>query len=169
MKSLSVGFFLSLICGGASSLCASDGAALPAEVVAGAGVFNVFHDDESARAMSSLEYRFAEIKWGLRPWLGVSQAEAGARFASAGLVCTRAINRRLRLSVAFAPTYYDANGGKDLGRALEFYSFGEAGCALDNGHVVSLRFGHLSNAGLARTNPGVETLTITYALPLGGS
>lgn len=137
-----------------------------AEIVAGVGLLNVFHDQESEQWMGSLECRFREWRWDLRPWIGIAQAEKGTTFVSAGLSYTHEMKNGVRLTAAFAPTFYDANNGRDLGSKLEYYTFGEVGYSFKNHHVLSLRLGHISNAGLAAHNPGVETLMLTYSLPL---
>ncbi len=140
--------------------------ALPPELLMGAGVLDPLHRAEHSQWMAALEYRFKELRWNLRPWLGVAHAERGTTLASAGLVYTLAVTSGLRFSAGWAPSYYDAGAGRDLGSRFDFYSFAEAEYAFENQHVVSLRFGHLSNCGFAGSNPGTETLMLSYSLPL---
>lgn len=139
---------------------------LPAEWVIEAGVLNVLHDDEDEQWMGGLEYRLPEVKWGVRPWVGVAHAEEGTTLVSAGLIYTFKARSGWRLSAGWAPTYYDRGGGKDLGGDLEFYTFGEVGYEFRNHHALGLRFGHLSNGGFCDRNPGTETLMLSYSLPL---
>jgi hypothetical protein len=67
--------------------------------------------------------------------------------------------------LSFAPGYYRAGGGKDLGYPLEFRSGIELGWRFHEGRV-GVELYHLSNASLARHNPGEESLVLTLALPL---
>jgi hypothetical protein len=135
------------------------------EVVIGAGVLDSRHSDHE-KWMASLEYRFRELKWNVRPWIGAAHAEGSTNFVSAGLLWTFAEVRRLRISVGAAPTYYETNNGPDLGNDFEFYSFVEAGCTLGKNQLLSIRFGHLSNCGIGSSNPGTETLQLSYSISL---
>src|SRR5690606_823291 len=106
-------------------------------------------------------------KWNIRPWVGIAHADEGTTFASVGLLYTLAFSNGIRLSGGWAPSFYDQQGGgRDLGNNFNFYSFAEAGYAFKNDHVVSVRFGHLSNCGFADKNPGTETLQLSYSIPL---
>ncbi len=140
-------------------------ASTQAELVIGAGVLNPLHDEEGKQWMGVLEYRFPEMKWNVRPWIGVAHAERGTTFTSVGLLYTFTLRKRLRFSAGWAPTYYDACNGRKLGSDLDFYSFAEGGYVFKNNHAMSVRFGHLSNGGFANSNPGTETLQLAYSLP----
>lgn len=138
---------------------------LRAELLAGFGVLNLQQDGDTTQWMGAAEYRFEEVKWNLRPWVGYARAEQGTNFISAGLLYTYAHSSGFNLSISWAPSYYDVNDGWDLGGKLNFYSFVEAGYTLKNDHVVSVRVGHLSNGGLGNRNPGTETLQLSYSVP----
>ena len=158
---------LAIVLTGCVSVQAKETRALPAEMVTGVGVLNVLTDSADAHWLGTLEYRFDEVDWGIRPWVGLAQSERGTYFASAGLLYTYRTANGLRLSAGWAPTYYNRGDGQNLGGDLQFYSFGEIGYALKSRQVVSVRFGHLSNGGFSKPNPGIETLELTYSLPLG--
>ncbi len=138
---------------------------LGAELLAGFGVLNLQQDGDTVQWMGAVEYRFDEVKWNLRPWVGYTRAEQGTNFISAGLLYTYKHSSGFNLSIAWAPSYYDVNDGWDLGGKLNFYSFLETGYAFKNDHVVSVRVGHLSNGGLGYRNPGTETLQLSYSVP----
>ena len=139
---------------------------LPAEITFAVGELNPLQHD-SEQFMGLIEYRFAELKWNVRPWVALARAEKGTTFASAGLRVSFDLTRSWRFSAGWAPTYYDAVNGRDLGAELEFYSYAEFGRVFENAHVLSVRIGHLSNGGLAVRNPGTETLLVSYSLPVG--
>jgi hypothetical protein len=67
----------------------------------------------------------------------------------------------------FAPGYYRQGNGKDLGYPLEFRSQLELGFRFAPGQRFSIAFAHLSNGGLGRSNPGQESLTLAWQVPLG--
>ena len=137
-----------------------------AEIVISTGLLTGLHHQESEQWMASVDYRLSEWRWGLRPWIGIAQAENRTTFASVGLVYSYETKNRVRFIAGFAPTFYERGNGRILGSKLECYSFGEVGYAFKNDHVLSLRVGHLSNGGLGDINPGVETLLVTYSLPV---
>ena len=64
------------------------------------------------------------------------------------------------------PGYYRKGNGKDLGYSLEFRSQIELGYTLAGGSRVTIAFSHLSNGSLGSRNPGEESLTIGFELPL---
>ncbi|MBT5810587.1 MAG: acyloxyacyl hydrolase, partial [Rhodospirillaceae bacterium] len=56
--------------------------------------------------------------------------------------------------------------GKDLGNTVEFRSGVELAYRLDDRARLGVAFHHISNASLSDNNPGTETLTLTFSLPL---
>ena len=158
---------LAIVLTGFVSTQAQESRALPAEIVTGAGVSNVLGGSSDVHWLGLLEYRFREVDWHIRPWAGMAQSEQGTRFASAGLLYTYQATNRLCFSAGWAPTYYHAGDGENLGGDLQFQSFAEIGCILKNRQIVSVRFGHMSNGGFSKPNPGTETLELTYSFPLG--
>jgi lipid A 3-O-deacylase len=139
--------------------------ALRPEVAISAGMLDSRHSGHE-KWMASLEYRFTELKWNVSPWIGAAHAEGSTKFASAGMLWTFADLHRLRISAGVAPTYYETKNGPDLGSDFEFHSFIEAGCTFGKNQVLSIRFGHLSNCGIGSSNPGTETLQLSYSILL---
>ena len=73
------------------------------------------------------------------------------------------MGRRWAAHVGFAAGAYERGNGKDLGHTLEFRSALDVSCQVREGFRVGMAVAHLSNAGLSETNPGVETLALTFA------
>lgn len=122
--------------------------------------------DDDQRYFGGFELR-SKLEWfRLHPAVVALRSGRGSLLIGVGLVFNHDFTDRLRLTLGLIPSYYDRNEGPDLGRELEFLSFGEISWKLDYGHRVNLRLGHISNAGLAEINPGTELLTIGYAIPL---
>lgn len=143
--------------------CAQALVAMPGpELVTGAGLLSI--DRGEKQWLASADWRFAELKWNIRPWVGVAFAERGTWYTSAGLIYTQSLGAGWRLSVGSAPTYYQAGNGKFLGESFEFYSFAEVGHDFADGEAINLRFGHISNAHLSDYNPGTELLMLNWSV-----
>ncbi|HTJ77452.1 MAG TPA: acyloxyacyl hydrolase [Rariglobus sp.] len=135
------------------------------ELIMGVAAINVL-DNSDRRLAGAVEARFEPITWCLQPWTGITYEGKQSYLIAAGLVLTKQTRSGFRFSIGWAPSYYHRGGGKDLGGELEFYSFGEIGWMFPNQHVISLRFGHISNAGFKSYNPGTELLELGYSFPL---
>ena len=73
--------------------------------------------------------------------------------------------RRFVITPSFAPGAWSRGDGKDLGHWVEFRSQLEFAYRLDDRSRVAVSIGHISNAGLDSTNPGDESVMLTYAVP----
>jgi len=103
-----------------------------------------------------------------RPLRGVAVAaltDDSTLFVGAGVGYQIDLGRRWAVTPVFVPGYYRKGNGKDLGYSLEFRSQIELGYTLA-GARVAIAFSHLSNGGLGSRNPGEESLTIGFELPL---
>jgi hypothetical protein len=132
----------------------------------GTGCFDVVQKrDPSAEAV--VEYRGGRAA---RPFRGIvvaTMTRDSSAFLAAGVGYEVTFGRRWVLMPTFAPGYYRQGNGKDLGYPLEFRSQLELGYQFAPGHRFSVAFSHLSNAGLGRSNPGQESLTLAWQVPLG--
>ena len=61
---------------------------------------------------------------------------------------------------------YGQGNGKNLGSVFEIRSTFEGGYVFDNGTRLVASFGHTSNAGVAKHNPGTEAALISIQVPL---
>jgi len=55
---------------------------------------------------------------------------------------------------------------RELGGPIEFKSGGEFAYRFDNDARLGLLFDHISNAGIYKKNPGVESALLVYSIPL---
>ena len=78
------------------------------------------------------------------------------------------IGRHFVITPELAVGYWHRGGGKDLGGPVEFKSGGEFAWRFNNNSRVGFLFDHISNAGLDKKNPGVESAMLMYSIPLGG-
>jgi hypothetical protein len=119
---------------------------------------------EKRAAVLDLEYRLSPWSYGVGPVIGVSAASDGSTFLRTGLSRDFPLGERWNANITIAGGAYQRGNGKDLGRGFEFRS------AIDLSYEArpGMRFGaalaHLSNAGMSQQNPGLETITFTFAL-----
>ncbi|MEJ6398934.1 acyloxyacyl hydrolase [Yoonia sp. 208BN28-4] len=88
-------------------------------------------------------------------WLGV-----GAKWTSNDILTAGP----LFVETSLMPGIYFAGDGPDIGGAMQFRSAFGIGYALGNGATVSVLYDHRSNADTQNLNPGLETLSIRYAI-----
>lgn len=124
-------------------------------------------DLEGDRSSTALEFSFRptlELPLDARLQFGAMGNGDGAFYAYGGI--TRALHLgEFRLSPSISVGLYQRGESLDLGSPLEFRS----GLLLDRRVLREHRLGlfvyHLSNAGLADRNPGVEILGVGYVIP----
>jgi len=69
----------------------------------------------------------------------------------------------LNISPSFAPGYYQAGDGKNLGSALEFKSQMKIGVDLFNNTNLGYTYSHISNNDWGDVNPGVDNQSINFS------
>ena len=68
----------------------------------------------------------------------------------------------LTITPSFAPGYYNAGDGKDLGHALEFKSEVQMSLNLSDTTEFGMSYNHISNASLGDKNPGANSYMINF-------
>jgi lipid A 3-O-deacylase len=146
-----------------------DTAAQAADVVAvGLGAYDVRHGDTEAQLR--LEYRVAHaFLWIFKPLAGAFLAADGTFFAYAGARVEASLTDHIVLMGDGAAGYWRQGRGLDLGDAVEFKTGAELAYRFDDESRLGIAFDHVSNAGIAKLNPGVESLLLVYSVPLGGA
>lgn len=113
-----------------------------------------------------IEYRANSINWLLKPFGGVMANTDGAKYIYSGVFYEIPITKFLNLIPSFAPGFYIKDNSKDLHFVLEFRTQLEAVFVLSNNFRAGVSFNHISNASLGNANPGVESIAITFQLPV---
>lgn len=127
-----------------------------------AGVTGVLDADRDATAR--IEYHFgAGLLPRITPYLSAGIATDGSSLFGGGLAYRLPLGERWRITLASGPAYYDQNGGADLGYEIEFVSYAEIATEVAPDIWIGLNIGHISNAGLGKTNPGREIVGLTYS------
>lgn len=118
---------------------------------------------ENRSAVLELEYRFRAWRWGIGPVVGASVTSDGGGYVRAGLGRDFPLGERWNLNLSSGGGYYQPGHGKRLGRGFEFRTALDVSCRIQPGVRLGAAVAHLSNAGIGRSNPGIETLTLTLA------
>jgi lipid A 3-O-deacylase len=69
----------------------------------------------------------------------------------------------INISPSFAPGYYEAGDGKNLGSALEFKSEIKIGVDLFKNSNLGYSYSHISNNNWGEVNPGTDNQSITFS------
>jgi lipid A 3-O-deacylase len=132
----------------------------------GAGAYNALHNTKEAQLR--LEYRFSyRFLYIIRPIVGVLATNERSAYGYGGFRFDAEI-KHLVITPEAAVGYWNRGGGKDLGGHIEFKTGGEFAYRFDDYSRVGFLFDHISNAGIYKRNPGVESAMIMYSIPFGG-
>lgn len=113
-----------------------------------------------------IEYRVNSVTWQLKPFVGLMANTDGGEYIYSGVFYEIPITKFLNLVPSFAPGLYFKNNSKDLHFVIEFRTQLEAIFVLPNKLRAGFSFNHISNASLGKANPGVESIAITFQLPV---
>ena len=119
---------------------------------------------ESGTAIGQLEYQFATDWSGFRPQAGLFVTEDSGGYLYAGIGHPFTLSEQWSLSPSLSAGYFHQGAGKDLGYDVEFYSQLRLDYKLANNARVGLGIGHISNASIGDSNPGAETVYLSYSI-----
>ena len=68
----------------------------------------------------------------------------------------------MTITPSFAPGYYNAGDGKDLGSALEFKSEVQMSLNFSDNTQLGMSYNHISNASLGSKNPGANSYMFNF-------
>lgn len=138
----------------------------PGLLAIGAGAYNVLHKDKEAQGR--LEYRFGEhFLTYIRPMIGVLATNERSIYAYGGFGIDVVLAQHYVLMPVAAVGYWDQGNGKNLGAHTEFKTGGEFAYRFDDASRLGVAFDHMSNAGIGKRNPGVESALVVFSIPLG--
>lgn len=127
------------------------------------GAFDALDDDKAF--LGGVEYRGADIGYGLRPTVGAFANEDSDAYVYAGLNWDLFVADRWVVTPSFAVGAYHHGAGKDLGGMIEFKSGIETSYIFDGDYRLGVQLNHLSNASIYDRNPGEENLIATFHIP----
>jgi len=136
----------------------------PAFISFQAGGYDV-NDDRTA-GQFNLEYRSNWKDWIVKPFGGVMATTDAALYGYAGFMIDVFFGNRIVFTPNVAVGLYADGDGKELGSVIEFRSGVELAYRFDSRARLGIAFHHISNASISSDNPGTETLTLVFSLPL---
>jgi len=166
---LAVALAMALLGGGLVTASGPARADDPAMISFGAGAFD-FNRRKDQGAELRLEYRsdykipYIQAK----PFAALGGATSGHGFLGAGILWDIYFGNRVVVTPSFAPHLYaGGDSDLDLDYPIEFRSQLEVAYRFDDRSRLGLAISHYSNASLGDTNPGTETLSLYYTVPIG--
>jgi lipid A 3-O-deacylase len=136
----------------------------PRSLAFSGGVSN-FNKSEK-RVEAGLELRLPTRLWKLAFATGLTVNDDKSAWIFAGLRRDFSLGGPWLVTPAFGVSLYEQGDGKDLGGPLEFRSALEIGYAWPSDRRLALVIYHLSNAGIYDRNPGMNSLVLTFSLPI---
>ncbi len=132
------------------------------EIAISAGSFEVF---EESSLEVGVEYRFdaQESFFDVIPALGISANSDGGYWAHVGGRYDIHLGEKWILTPQLAAVAYEDGAGQDLGSGFLFRTAIELGYRTGPSSRVALTLYHMSNADLAKNNPGSESLMLSYS------
>lgn len=129
------------------------------------GAFDALDDETAAEV--GVEYRFAPLSsfYNIIPAVGIAMNDDGSYWAHAGIRYDVNLSQNWLVTPHFAVAGYEQGGGMDLGHGLVFRSGVEVAYQFDSSRL-GLGIYHLSNCGLGDSNPGEESVYLSYSMNL---
>jgi hypothetical protein len=91
----------------------------------------------------------------------------GSTYGYGGFRLDADIGRHFVITPEAAVGGWSEGGGKNLGGAIEFKTGAEFAYRFDDNSRLGFIFDHISNAGIYKRNPGVESGMVVYSIPVG--
>ena len=118
-----------------------------------AGVFGIQHQNEDLFRESFLGK--------LSPITGGFFSENSALYVYSGVEWNFDLGG-INFTPSFAPGFYGAGNGKDLGHVLEFKSEVQASINFSESSSLGMSYNHISNASLGDKNPGANSYMFNF-------
>ncbi len=148
-------------------------AADPPLISLGVGGTDILNQQARSAADFRFEYRsglsllpFFEEYFKVKPWAGVETTSRQSVWGGGGILIEVPLGPHWVLTPNIGFGGYGRGNGKNLGSNFEIRSTFEGGYVFDNGTRLVASFGHTSNAGVSKHNPGTEAAVISFQIPL---
>ena len=135
---------------------------------------NIGEDNGFATAEGRVELRLGgkllgvgEVWRGFGPLIGVMANADGAVMGYAGIYADIRLGRNVVLQPSTSVAAYGKGSSKDLGGVLEFNSGVLLAYRFESQSQLGIEVTHISNASVYDDNPGVNSVLVQYAVPLG--
>ena len=130
---------------------------------AGAGVFDTLDGMADVTGSLTLESKSLPALWGLRPTLQLLVINGSGYYIGAGILKDFSINSVWICGLGFsAGLAHESKENRVLDYDLEFYTRVFLTRQINASNALRLEFGHISNGGLDKSNPGTEPLILYW-------
>lgn len=135
------------------------------QIALGGGMFNVCRDHPYPQFQLEYRsgYRFYQM---ILPITGFLFNTRGSTYVYGGFGLDLQPIQHLSLMGTISAGIYAKGKGKNLYFPIEFRSSIECAFVFDDESRLGIQLSHLSNASISSRNPGVESLILTYSIPL---
>ena len=131
----------------------------------GEGINNIRGKKPGPSGEFKFEYRPYYKIWILNQLFGISVSKNSQLYIFSGLVKDFTFNKII-LAPSIVAGYYNKGNGRNLGFPLEFRSALEFSYLLKSSSRIGVQISHTSNASLSKKNPGLESFSFFFALPI---
>jgi hypothetical protein len=137
----------------------------PGYLVFAGGLYSVL-DLWATTGFVNLQFQPGCKLWVLRPQLGFLASFSGSYMIYAGLTWPATPVKWLVIQTGAAIGYYESGEGVNLAYPLEFRLSLSILYKFRNSAQLGLEIAHISNADLGPPNPGTESVSVIYQLPM---
>jgi hypothetical protein len=123
---------------------------------------------ENPPNLRQIEFALGSSTPYFRPFVGLLSSAVEDVYVFIGNSLQERILGKIFVDVNFAAGYYSKGRGTPLGHPLEFRSGIGLGWEWENGSQVAATFFHISNGGISKSNPGLESLVVSYSFLVPG-
>ena len=134
-------------------------------VYIGEGINNIRAKKPGVAGEFKIEYKPDYNIWKLNQLFGIAVTTNKQFYIFSGFIKDFIFNKII-LAPSIVAGYYDKGKGRNLGFPLEFRSALEMSYLLKSSSRIGFQISHTSNASLSKKNPGLETLSFFFALPI---
>jgi hypothetical protein len=131
----------------------------------GISYFNAMRQKQNA-IEGRFEYRSSLNLLNVSPFTGISFASSGAFYWMAGFYSDIPLGNIFMVTPGFAAGYFNKGLGIDLASEVEFRTQIEFVYVLENNLRIGIGFYHISNGNFGKSNPGAESLSFIFSLPV---
>ncbi|MFQ5775814.1 MAG: acyloxyacyl hydrolase [Kiloniellaceae bacterium] len=142
-------------------------------LVGGIGAFN-FIEKKDPSAEGRIEYApgfrilgLGTYFRGVGPMVGLMGNTDGGVFGYGGIFGDIRLGERVVVRPRVGLGGYREGDSRHLGGVFQFHLGVDLAYRFDNDHRLGVMFAHISNASVHESNPGTNSLLVTYAIPLG--
>ncbi len=135
-------------------------------LIVGVSDFNALRKQRSAFE-GRVEFRSSLSLLIVQPLAGITFTSSGAFYGMAGFYFDISLSNNIIFTPSFSAGYFSKGEGHDLAYKIEFRTLFEIFYSFENNSKIGIGFDHISNGSLGKSNPGAESISFIYSIPMG--